>query len=128
MSAYAGHELTCRFTPCSLTFPKNHRRKTRPLNIRTRRNSDPQFVGVPEINTQIKQRSSVCEFFRDQYTTNMIFSSWVIPEINTQQTTILISWVSPRSIHNETMILSLWVSLRSKIINSSWVIPVINDY
>ncbi|KAL4316570.1 hypothetical protein AHAS_Ahas15G0298300 [Arachis hypogaea] len=92
----------CRFTPCIPTLPRNNRRKAQPQNIRTRENNDPQFVGVLEINTQTKQRSSVCGFSRDQYTiaqrssvrgffprsahnSTAILSSWVIPEINTQR-------------------------------------------
>ncbi|KAL4287409.1 hypothetical protein AHAS_Ahas19G0183300 [Arachis hypogaea] len=92
------------------------RHKARPYNIRTRGNSDPQFLGVLEINTQTKQRSLVRGFPLDQYTNKTeILSSWVIPEINTQiKQRSSVRGLYPRSAHNNTAILS------------SWVIPEIN--
>ncbi|KAL4287059.1 hypothetical protein AHAS_Ahas19G0148300 [Arachis hypogaea] len=51
-----------------------------------KQNNDPQFVGFPEINIQQQTRSSVCGLYpRSILNNTVIFSSWVIPEINTQQ-------------------------------------------
>ncbi|QHN96766.1 uncharacterized protein DS421_18g621480 [Arachis hypogaea] len=53
-------------------------------------------MGVPEIISQTKQRSSVRWLYPRSIHNNIaIFSSWVIPEINTQQTMIFSSWAIP---------------------------------
>ncbi|KAL4391443.1 hypothetical protein AHAS_Ahas03G0245600 [Arachis hypogaea] len=75
-----------------------------------------------------KQNTILSSWLSPRSIHNTILSLWVIFEINTQQTTILISWVFLRSIHNEQRSSVRGLSPRSKIINCSWVIPVINDY
>ncbi|KAL4306561.1 hypothetical protein AHAS_Ahas16G0190600 [Arachis hypogaea] len=56
-----------------------------PISIH-KQNNDPQFVGFPEINIQQQTRSSVRGLYpRSILNNTVIFSSWVIPKINTQQ-------------------------------------------